>query len=203
MMPMHGTPGASDIRASRDAEQRSSPENPAVAIAVVAAKRLVVRDMVPHSVRGMKPKLQPCKQSSATTIWGYRTVAKQWQRSYAGNEEATVPGQMMAVSSSHNIRCPHAELASRRAAVRRPGSRKSSGNRAPDRLRTHSTHRSRTRDTRQERRLRTQTIVGTASALILIVSGYGFSDAAPGTVALDPSRVAAQIVSGIGSSGPA
>ncbi|MGC4935463.1 MgtC/SapB family protein [Gordonia sp. DT30] len=47
--------------------------------------------------------------------------------------------------------------------------------------------------------LRTQTIVGTASALILIVSKYGFSDVLqPGTVVLDPSRVAAQIVSGIG-----
>ena len=47
--------------------------------------------------------------------------------------------------------------------------------------------------------LRTQTIVGIASALILIVSKYGFFDVlVPGTVALDPSRVAAQIVSGIG-----
>jgi putative Mg2+ transporter-C (MgtC) family protein len=47
--------------------------------------------------------------------------------------------------------------------------------------------------------LRTQAIVGTASALILVVSKYGFGDVlAPGTVTLDPSRVAAQIVSGIG-----
>ena len=47
--------------------------------------------------------------------------------------------------------------------------------------------------------LRTQAIVGTASALILIVSKYGFSDVlAPGLVEVDPSRVAAQIVSGIG-----
>ena len=47
--------------------------------------------------------------------------------------------------------------------------------------------------------LRTQAIVGTASALILIVSKYGFSDVlADGRVVLDPSRVAAQIVSGIG-----
>jgi putative Mg2+ transporter-C (MgtC) family protein len=47
--------------------------------------------------------------------------------------------------------------------------------------------------------LRTQTIVGTASALILMVSKYGFGDAlSAGTIALDPSRVAAQIVSGIG-----
>src|ERR1700760_240090 len=47
--------------------------------------------------------------------------------------------------------------------------------------------------------LRTQTIVGTSAALILIVSKYGFSDVlSQGTVVLDPSRVAAQIVSGIG-----
>lgn len=47
--------------------------------------------------------------------------------------------------------------------------------------------------------LRTQTIVGTAAALILLVSKYGFSDVlAAGTVEVDPSRVAAQIVSGIG-----
>ncbi len=47
--------------------------------------------------------------------------------------------------------------------------------------------------------LRTQTIVGTASALILLVSKYGFNDVlSPGTVILDPSRVAAQIVTGIG-----
>lgn len=47
--------------------------------------------------------------------------------------------------------------------------------------------------------LRTQTIVGTAAALILIVSKYGFADVLnAGTVVVDPSRVAAQIVSGIG-----
>src|SRR6202050_5617782 len=47
--------------------------------------------------------------------------------------------------------------------------------------------------------LRTQTIVGTASALILLVSKYGFSDVlVDGLVVLDPSRVAAQIVTGIG-----
>jgi putative Mg2+ transporter-C (MgtC) family protein len=47
--------------------------------------------------------------------------------------------------------------------------------------------------------LRTQTIVGTASALILMISKYGFGDVlSAGTIALDPSRVAAQIVSGIG-----
>ncbi|WP_328357211.1 MgtC/SapB family protein [Mycobacterium sp. NBC_00419] len=47
--------------------------------------------------------------------------------------------------------------------------------------------------------LRTQTIVGTAAALILIISKYGFSDVlVPGLVEVDPSRVAAQIVSGIG-----
>jgi putative Mg2+ transporter-C (MgtC) family protein len=47
--------------------------------------------------------------------------------------------------------------------------------------------------------LRTQTIVGTSSALILLVSKYGFGDVvSSGTVELDPSRVAAQVVSGIG-----
>jgi putative Mg2+ transporter-C (MgtC) family protein len=47
--------------------------------------------------------------------------------------------------------------------------------------------------------VRTQTIVGTAAALILLVSKYGFSDVlAAGLVVVDPSRVAAQIVSGIG-----
>lgn len=47
--------------------------------------------------------------------------------------------------------------------------------------------------------LRTQTIVGTAAALILLVSKYGFQDVLqPDLVVVDPSRVAAQIVSGIG-----
>ena len=47
--------------------------------------------------------------------------------------------------------------------------------------------------------LRTQTIVGTAAALILLVSKYGFLDVlVDGLVVVDPSRVAAQIVSGIG-----
>jgi putative Mg2+ transporter-C (MgtC) family protein len=47
--------------------------------------------------------------------------------------------------------------------------------------------------------LRTQAIVGTSAALILLVSKFGFSDVlTSGTVVLDPSRVAAQIVSGIG-----
>ncbi|MFI2332402.1 MgtC/SapB family protein [Nocardia rhamnosiphila] len=47
--------------------------------------------------------------------------------------------------------------------------------------------------------LRTQAIVGTASALFMLVSKYGFGDVlSSGTVVLDPSRVAAQVVSGIG-----
>jgi putative Mg2+ transporter-C (MgtC) family protein len=47
--------------------------------------------------------------------------------------------------------------------------------------------------------LRTQTIVGTSSALIMLVSKYGFGDVLPGHgIELDPSRVAAQVVSGIG-----
>ncbi|MGC4112332.1 MAG: MgtC/SapB family protein [Nocardioides sp.] len=46
--------------------------------------------------------------------------------------------------------------------------------------------------------VRTQAIVGTSSALILLVSKYGFSDVLGPHVVLDPSRVAAQVVSGIG-----
>ncbi|MGN6243836.1 MAG: MgtC/SapB family protein [Motilibacteraceae bacterium] len=47
--------------------------------------------------------------------------------------------------------------------------------------------------------LRTQAIVGTAAALILLVSKYGFTDIlTSGRIVLDPSRVAAQIVSGVG-----
>ena len=47
--------------------------------------------------------------------------------------------------------------------------------------------------------LRTYTLVGFASALIMIVSKYGFTDILENNrVVLDPSRIAAQIVSGIG-----
>jgi putative Mg2+ transporter-C (MgtC) family protein len=47
--------------------------------------------------------------------------------------------------------------------------------------------------------LRTHTLVGIASALIMLVSKYGFMDVlAEGRIVLDPSRVAAQVVSGIG-----
>ncbi len=47
--------------------------------------------------------------------------------------------------------------------------------------------------------LRTQAIVGTTAALMLIISKYGFSDViVAGHIVLDPSRVAAQIVSGVG-----
>jgi putative Mg2+ transporter-C (MgtC) family protein len=47
--------------------------------------------------------------------------------------------------------------------------------------------------------LRTQAIVGTTAALMLLVSKYGFADVLSNDrVVLDPSRVAAQIVSGIG-----
>ena len=46
--------------------------------------------------------------------------------------------------------------------------------------------------------LRTHALVGTASALIVLVSKYGFTDVLGEHVTLDPSRVAAQIVSGIG-----
>jgi putative Mg2+ transporter-C (MgtC) family protein len=46
--------------------------------------------------------------------------------------------------------------------------------------------------------LRTHTLVGLGAALFLLVSKYGFSDVLGKDVVLDPSRVAAQIVTGIG-----
>ncbi len=47
--------------------------------------------------------------------------------------------------------------------------------------------------------LRTYTLVGVSAALFMLISKYGFMDVlASGRVVLDPSRVAAQIVSGIG-----
>lgn len=48
--------------------------------------------------------------------------------------------------------------------------------------------------------LRTHALVSTASALVIIVSSYGFMDVvtANRTIVLDPSRIAAQVVSGIG-----
>jgi len=47
--------------------------------------------------------------------------------------------------------------------------------------------------------LRTHTLVGVGAALFIIISKYGFSDVLlQGRVVLDPSRVAAGVVSGIG-----
>lgn len=47
--------------------------------------------------------------------------------------------------------------------------------------------------------LRTYTTVGSAAAVFMLVGKYGFTDVLHlGTVVLDPSRVAAQIVSGLG-----
>ena len=47
--------------------------------------------------------------------------------------------------------------------------------------------------------LRTHTLVGVGAALFMLISKYGFTDVLePGRVVLDPSRVAAQIVTGIG-----
>ncbi len=47
--------------------------------------------------------------------------------------------------------------------------------------------------------LRTHALVGLAAALMMLVSKYGFADVLEaGRVVLDPSRVAAQVVSGIG-----
>jgi putative Mg2+ transporter-C (MgtC) family protein len=51
--------------------------------------------------------------------------------------------------------------------------------------------------------LRMHTLVGVAAALIMLVSKYGFTDVlVPGHIILDPSRVAAQIVSASASSAP-
>jgi putative Mg2+ transporter-C (MgtC) family protein len=47
--------------------------------------------------------------------------------------------------------------------------------------------------------LRTYTVVGVGAALFMLISKYGFTDVlASGRVVLDPSRVAAQVVSGLG-----
>lgn len=46
--------------------------------------------------------------------------------------------------------------------------------------------------------LRTHTLVGLGAALFTLVSAYGFSTVLGADVVLDPSRIAAQIVSGIG-----
>lgn len=47
--------------------------------------------------------------------------------------------------------------------------------------------------------LRTHTLVGVGSAVFMLVSKYGFADLlATEHIALDPSRIAAQVVSGIG-----
>lgn len=46
--------------------------------------------------------------------------------------------------------------------------------------------------------MRTHTLVGVGAALIMVVSKYGFFDVIGHDVTVDPSRVAAQIVSGIG-----
>lgn len=47
--------------------------------------------------------------------------------------------------------------------------------------------------------LRTHMLVSVGSALAMIVSAHGFADVlVPGKVVLDPSRIAAQVVSGIG-----
>lgn len=47
--------------------------------------------------------------------------------------------------------------------------------------------------------LRTHTLVGLGAALFMLISKYGFTDVLePGRIVLDPSRVAAQIVTGVG-----
>lgn len=50
--------------------------------------------------------------------------------------------------------------------------------------------------------LRTHTLLGVGAALFMLISRYGFGDVLePGRVVLDPSRVSAQIVTGLGSLG--
>jgi putative Mg2+ transporter-C (MgtC) family protein len=51
--------------------------------------------------------------------------------------------------------------------------------------------------------LRTHMLVSVRSCLFMIVSAYGFSTVIGPGVILDPSRVAAQVVSGTASSAPA
>ena len=47
--------------------------------------------------------------------------------------------------------------------------------------------------------LRTYTLVGVSSALIILISKYGFTNILePNRIVLDPSRIAAQVVTGIG-----
>lgn len=46
--------------------------------------------------------------------------------------------------------------------------------------------------------MRTYTLVGLGAALFVLVSKYGFTDVLGAHVSLDPSRVAAQIVTGVG-----
>jgi putative Mg2+ transporter-C (MgtC) family protein len=47
--------------------------------------------------------------------------------------------------------------------------------------------------------MRTYTLVGVGAALFMLISKYGFNDVLqPGRIVVDPSRVAAQIVSGVG-----
>ena len=47
--------------------------------------------------------------------------------------------------------------------------------------------------------LRTHTLVGVGAALFMLISKFGFYDVlTPGRIVLDPSRVAAQIVTGVG-----
>ena len=46
--------------------------------------------------------------------------------------------------------------------------------------------------------MRTHTLVGTGAALFTLVSGFGFNAVLGTEINLDPSRIAAQIVSGVG-----
>jgi putative Mg2+ transporter-C (MgtC) family protein len=73
------------------------------------------------------------------------------------------------------------------------------GRRAGPRVRTVRGDRAGAAAAAEVGRLRTHTIVGLGAALFLLVSKYGFQNVVvPGQVVVDPSRVAAQIVSGLG-----
>ena len=84
----------------------------------------------------------------------------------------------------------------------RPGNKRpglAPGRRARPRVRTVRGDRAAAEFRQKSAGLRTHTIVGLGSALFLLISKYGFQNVVvPGQVVVDPSRVAAQIVSGLG-----
>lgn len=76
MMLMHGTPPMLGSAAAKWPVNGAVQKNPAVAIAVAAATRVVVRDMCfPISVVLFDVKLQPCKTLAGATNLG---VTEPW-----------------------------------------------------------------------------------------------------------------------------